>query len=89
MIFGWQIWVIFADKKDDAVGCTEENFVEKECVTKEIPVTLNLECEAMKEKRAKEPNQIPYEESVKVLKDQKLQLHDLTVEKIKVSSIVK
>lgn len=43
----------------------------------------------MKEKRAKEPNQIPYEESVKVLKDQKLQLHDLTVEKIKVSSIVK
>lgn len=79
----------FVDKKDDAAGFTKEKFVEKEGVSNEIIVTLNLEPEGMKNTEAKEPHQIPHEESLKVLEDQRQQLHDPAADRIKVSRMVK
>lgn len=68
-----------ADKNDDAVKCTEENLVQKDCVT-EVSITHNSEKAVIEGSQAEN---LPVEVLLDVSGDQQL-VQDPPVEKIKV-----
>ncbi|XP_059657522.1 uncharacterized protein LOC132304042 isoform X2 [Cornus florida] len=62
-----------------------EEFVEKECITKEtdLPVIIGLECNGLRGSQTRKSHDFPSEESLKLFRDQNQQLNDSTRHKIK------
>ncbi|XP_059625538.1 DUF724 domain-containing protein 6-like isoform X2 [Cornus florida] len=71
--------------KGNTGSVMSEEFVEKECITKEtdLPVIIGLECNGLRGLQGRKSHHFPSEESLKLLRDQKEQLNDSTRHKIK------